>query len=246
MKSRRVVGFILAGGKGTRLAPFTTFIPKPLMPIGDLPILEVVIRQLKAVGVSEVVLAVGHHAQLIQAFVGDGSRLGIKVHYSLEAFPLGTAGPLKNFDFSSVEPFDALIVTNGDILTTLNLSRAIDAHFSNEAIATICINERCVNIDFGVIKFDQAQNLVGYDEKPSIHYNVSMGINILSSEALAHIPKDKFFNIPDLMIDLKENSKKVYCHKEPAYWLDIGRIEDYSEACKIFEDRRSEFLTDGI
>jgi NDP-mannose synthase len=244
MKSRKILGFILAGGKGTRLAPYTTFIPKPLMPIGDMPILEVVIRQLKNAGIDEIILAVGHHAQLIQAFIGDGSRFGVKVHYSLEDKPLGTAGPIKNFDFSSIETFDALVVINGDVLTTLNLKEALDAHFSNHAAASICINERSVNIDFGVIKFDENQELLGYEEKPSIHYNVSMGINILSLEALDYVPKDQFYNIPDLMLDLKKDSQKVYCYRGPAYWLDIGRIEDYSTACQIFEERRKEFLLD--
>jgi NDP-sugar pyrophosphorylase family protein len=239
-----LAALILAGGKGTRLKPYTTFVPKPLMPIGDLPIIEVVLKQLKHAGISDVTLAVGHLAQLIQSFVGDGTQLGLDIAYSREEQELGTAGPIGLLRSKLIET-DAFLTMNGDILTTLNYRRAIDFHFANKATATICVNRRTVAIDFGVIETDDAGRMTGYIEKPVIDYSVSMGINIFSPRVLNFIPQDKFFTIPDLMLSLRAANEPVFCFSEDAYWLDIGRVEDYQTACEVFEARRLEFLPNG-
>jgi NDP-mannose synthase len=240
----KIHAVLLAGGRGTRLKPYTTFIPKPLMPIGDLPIIEVILLQLKHAGIETVTIAVGHMAQLLQAFVGDGSRFGLEITYSSEESPLGTAGPLGQIR-EKMKSYDAVICMNGDVLTTLDYGVAIDAHFESGAEATICLNRRKVDIDFGVVESDKDGHLVAYKEKPTLFYDVSMGINILSPQAIARIPLGKFYNIPDLMIDIKESGATVNCHRQDCYWLDIGRVEDYSTACEIFESRKGEFVPDG-
>jgi NDP-mannose synthase len=165
---------ILAGGKGQRLRPYTTVLPKPLMPIGDMPILEVVLRQLKAAGVTRVTMAVGYLAELMQAFFGDGKRLGLQIDYSFEDRPLGTVGPLTLIP-SLAEETDFLMM-NGDVLTTLNPRHLIERHRSAGADVTIATYRREVKIDFGVIETDTEHLLTGYVEKPRFDYRVSMGI----------------------------------------------------------------------
>lgn len=237
---------ILAGGKGTRLKPYTTFVPKPLMPIGDIPIIEVVLKQLRAIGIRRVTLAVGHLAQLIQAFVGDGKNFGMEIDYSFETEPLGTAGPLSLIR-SRLEDTEFFLTLNGDVLTTLDYQKAIQFHLEKNAAATICLNRREVNVEFGVIRTAQDGSLLGYDEKPVLRYDVSMGINIFSPRALKQIAPGLSLNIPDLMLKLRDSGESVMCYRDPnCYWLDIGRVEDYHTACEIFEKRRSEFIpTDG-
>jgi NDP-sugar pyrophosphorylase family protein len=232
---------ILAGGKGTRLKPYSTFVPKPLMPIGDMPIIEVVLKQLKRAGVERITMAVGHMAQLIQAFVGDGGRFGLEITYSFETEPMGTAGPLSLMreELSREECF---IVMNGDVLTTLDYGRALAFHKAHGGAATICVNARQVPVDFGVIVSDAAGQLSEYREKPVLSYDVSMGVNIFSGRALASLPEGTFFNIPDLMLKLRAEKQKVMCYREDCYWLDIGRVEDYALACEEFERRRWEFF----
>lgn len=242
MNANSKIAVIMAGGKGTRLKPYTTFVPKPLMPISDLPIIEVIIKQLKQYGYTEVVICVGHQAQLIQAFLGVGEKLGIKITYSPENEPLGTAGPLGLLK-KKLMKYDTILSMNGDVLTTLNYEKALKFHIDSKSTATICTNRRQVNIDFGVLETDNDRNLIAYKEKPTIHYDVSMGINFLTPKALESIPEG-FYNIPDLMLQLAREQKKVSCYNEECYWLDIGRIEDYSLACEIFDQRRKEFLAD--
>ncbi len=235
---------ILAGGQGTRLKPYTTVVPKPLMPIGDVPILEVVLRQLGAAGIKRVTIATGYLAHLIEAFVGDGVRWGLDVDYSLEEHSLGTAGPIALLKEKLIGS-DVVIALNGDILTTLNYREAIDFHRNNAAAATICVNRREQFVDFGVIHSDETGRFQRYEEKPTLEYEVSMGINIFSTEALEYLLKPtEFDNIPDLITRLHEGGQKVFAYKEPCYWLDIGRVDDYNEATRVFDDRRSEFLPD--
>jgi len=241
MPSKHAV--ILAGGKGTRLKPYTTFVPKPLMPIGDVPIIEVILRQLRMAGFQSVTLAVGHMAQLMQAFLGDGSRFGLAIEYSVEEEVLGTAGPIGLLR-EKLAKFDVVLAMNGDVLTTMDYGAAIAHHLASKADATICLNRRTVAIDFGVIETDPQGFLVGYKEKPMLNYDVSMGINIFSPRAFDLIPKGSFYNIPDLMMDLRKDNRPVATYRGDCYWLDIGRVDDYSTACEIFESRRKEFLPD--
>ena len=239
MNNRNKAGraVILAGGKGRRLAPFTAVLPKPLMPIGDIPILEVVIRQLKYYGYDRITFSVGHLANLIQAFFGDGSKFGITFDYSVEDAPLGTAGPL-----TLAEGLDeSFLVMNGDILTTLDFKAFMEYHRSCNAMVTICIYPRQVKIDFGVIQTDKGL-LSDYIEKPTYSFDVSMGIYAFEPEALKYMKKGIYLDIPDLILRLKNAGGKIACYKPDCYWLDIGRLDDYETAVKVFEERKDQFL----
>jgi len=217
---------ILAGGKGTRLAPYTTVFPKPLMPLGDKPILETIIRQLKHYGFKEIVFAVGYLAELIRAYFGDGSAFGLRILYSKEEIPLGTAGPLSLI--SGLE--EDFLVMNGDILSSISYSELLKTHKKNNAAATIAVNRRVMNVDYGVIKYDDKGILQDYIEKPKLDYDVSMGIYVFNPKALKFIPKNEKLDFPDLMKTLVRSGEKVFCYKSDDYWLDIGRHEDYEKA----------------
>ncbi len=167
---------VLAGGKGARLSPYTKILPKPLMPMGDMPILEILLRQMKRSGVDEVFLTVGHLAELLRAFFQDGKWLGIDIHYSYEDQPLGTAGPLSLI--SGLD--DTFLVSNGDVLTTMDFRQLVDFHKQSGAIATISAHCRKVYIDFGIIQNNTKNEIIGYIEKPTYDYYVSMGVYVLS------------------------------------------------------------------
>jgi NDP-sugar pyrophosphorylase family protein len=232
---------ILAGGKGTRLAPYTAVLPKPLMPVGDMPILEIVIRQLKAAGVSHITLAVGHLAELLRAFFADGSRFGVHIDYSLEETPLGTAGPLTLIQGLD----DTFIMMNGDILCTLDYRKLVDSHKSSGAAATIATFSRNVNIDFGVIECDERNQLIEYIEKPTLKYRVSMGIYVFEPRVLRFLSQNQKRDFPDLIKDLIANGEPVQSYPFDGYWLDIGRPDDYARAIDEFDCRRQDFVANG-
>lgn len=232
---------ILAGGKGQRLRPYTTVLPKPLMPIGDMPILEVVLRQLAAAGVTRVTMAVGHLGELLQAFFGDGKRLGLTIDYSFEQQALGTVGPLTLIP--SLRSERDFLVMNGDVLTTLDYSQLIRRHRESAAAVTIATYRREVRIDFGVIESDPATNLLtGYVEKPSFDYRVSMGIYCFDSKVLDGLRPNAYCDFPDLIKRLVAAGERVASYPFDGYWLDMGRPDDYATAIDEFESRRSEFL----
>lgn len=235
-----MMAVILAGGKGVRLKPFTMVIPKPLLPIGDLPIIEVVIRQIAAAGIKRIALMLGHMAQLFIATFGDGSRWGVNIEYYIEDEPLGTAGSLKMLK----KPEKHLLVMNGDILTTLDYRRIVDYHDANNASGTIAVTLRKAHIDYGVIIKTKEGFLHEYREKPVLEYDVSMGINVLSSESLSFIPSENKFDIPHLMTALKSAGKRVACYQTDCYWQDIGRFEDYEQASADFVNDPKIFLPD--
>ena len=229
---------ILAGGKGTRLHPYTTVLPKPLMPIGDMPVLEVVLRQLKRGGFDRVTLAVSYLAELIEAYCGDGSRFGLDLRFSRERKELSTAGPLK-----LIKGLDETFLTmNGDILTTLDYAALVRHHKEQGAAATIAVHRRTVKIDYGVIESDGAGALDRYIEKPEYHYCVSMGINVFEPGVVDHIGEGERLTIPDLMLRLKGAGKKVGTFEPDCLWLDIGRPEDHEKAVELFESMRGTFL----
>jgi NDP-mannose synthase len=231
---------ILAGGKGSRLKPFTNSFPKPLVPVGDKAILEIVLLQLKQAGVVKVVLAVNHLAHLIRAFFGDGSQMGIEITYSQELEPLGTAGPLrlvKNLD-------EDFLVMNGDLLTTLSYKDLFNSHVKGGHVATIGTYEKELKIDLGVIQ-SQKGILTDYIEKPVKRFMVSMGIYAFHRSVVDLIPKEGRFDLPDLILKIRSHGSDVHCFQGNYYWLDIGRVEDYEEAGRIFEERRGEFLKGG-
>ena len=229
---------ILAGGKGTRLAPYTTILPKPLMPIGDVPIIEVVVRQLYKYGFREITLAVGYLAEILKAYLNDGQRYGIKLEYSEEKTPLGTAGPLKQISDLN----DTFLVMNGDVLTTLDYSKLIDFHKKNKGVATIAIHKRYVAVDFGVIGTDNKNKVTNYEEKPTLEYLVSMGIYIFEPRVLNYINLGEKLDFPDLVQRLLRNNEKIQGYLSDDYWLDIGRHDDYEKAIRDFETMRDKFL----
>ncbi len=236
--SRRAV--ILAGGKGTRLRPYTVVLPKPLMPIGIYPILEVIIRQLAHAGFDHITLAVNHQAEIIKAFFQNGERWGIRIDYSLEDQPLGTMGPLK---LISDLP-EHFLVMNGDILTDLDYSEFHDSHVAQNRTFTISSMRREHKIDYGVLDSDAAGLLCGFREKPSVAYEVSMGVYMVSSRALERIPAGRPYGFDNLMLDLMDTQSPATVKPFSGYWLDIGRPDDYAQAIDEFESMKSRFLND--
>lgn len=232
---------ILAGGKGTRLAPYTKILPKPLMPIGDLPILEILLRQMKRAGVAEVILTVGHLAELLRSFFQDGSRFGLRIDYSYEDKPLGTAGPLSLVRDRLNETF---IVSNGDVLTTLDLRQMIAAHRKSGAMAMIAMQMRQVKIDLGVLKCNGNLELTGYVEKPTFDFRVSMGIYLFEPSVLDYIPYNEYLDFPDLVLRLLEAGERVIGFPFDGYWQDLGRADDYEQAVQDFESLRPQILGD--
>lgn len=238
MNAKRAI--ILAGGRGTRLRPYTVVLPKPLMPIGEYPILEVIIRQLARAGFSRITLAVNHQAELIKAFFGDGSKWKITIDYSLEETPLGTMGPLKLIR----DLPENFLVMNGDILSDIDYGAFHDAHSAEKRLFTISSHVRQQMVDYGVLEVGPQQNLVGFREKPRSEYQVSMGIYMLSRNVLEYIPGDRPFGFDHLMLDLIKAGKRVSVQPFTGYWLDIGRPDDYAQAIDQFEAMRSQFLRD--
>ncbi len=232
---------ILAGGRGTRLAPYTKILPKPLMPIGDLPILEILLRQMKRSGVDEVILTVGHLAELLHAFFNDGSRWGLKINYSLEDKPLGTAGPLYLVRDQLTETF---MVSNGDVLTTLDMRDLVRFHRQSGAVATIAMHKRQVKIDLGVLQLNGSNDLVGYIEKPTYDFHVSMGIYIFEPRVLDYISENTYFDFPDLVLKMLDAQERVVGYPFDGYWQDLGRPGDYEQAVEDFEALRPLILGD--
>lgn len=229
---------VLAGGKGTRLAPYTKILPKPLMPIGEMPILELILRQMKMAGIDDVVLTVGHLSELMRAFFQDGKRLGINISYNYEDKPLGTAGPI-----AMVEGLDeTFMVINGDVLTTLRFDDLLRFHKDHNAVATIAAHQRQVKIDLGVIQWDKDHLISGYIEKPSYDYSVSMGVYVFDKRVVKYIPRGEYLDFPNLVHILIKAGEKVAGYPFEGYWQDLGRRDDYEQAIIDFENKRSEFL----
>ena len=230
--------FILAGGKGTRLRPYTVTLPKPLVPIGDMPIVEIIIRQLASKGFEHITMGVNHQADIIKAYFGDGKKWNIKIDYSLEETPLGTMGPLrliKNLP-------DNILIMNGDILTDLDYNELCKLHLDQAAGFTIAATDREQAIDYGVLELSDNHRLLGFHEKPHIPYIVSMGIYCCNKSILDWIPADRPFGFDQLMHALLKTENKVYVHKHNGYWLDIGRPDDYERAVEEWPNLAAQFL----
>jgi NDP-sugar pyrophosphorylase family protein len=230
---------ILAGGKGARLSPYTKILPKPLMPIGDMPILEILLRQMRLAGVGEAILTVGHLAELLRAFFQNGERLGIQLDYSVEDQPLGTAGPLS---LVAHRLNDTFLVANGDVLTTLDLKAFIAAHRASGAAATIASHVRQVKVDFGVLQMNGGDELSGYIEKPSYNFLVSMGIYAFEPRVLEFIPYNQYLDFPDLVLRLISAGERVMGYRFDGYWQDLGRPDDYEQALREWETLRPTIL----
>lgn len=234
--SRRAV--ILAGGKGTRLKPYTVVLPKPLMPIGDYPILEVVVKQLAIHGFGHITMAVNHQAELIKAFFSNGEKWGVSIDYSLEDKPLSTMGPLKLIK----DLPDNFLVMNGDVITDLDFAKFFERHVENGNLFTISSYLREQKVDYGVLESDQAGKLCGFREKPSLFYEVSMGVYMVNREVLNFIPADTPYGFDQLMLDLIAARRPASIEQFAGYWLDIGRPDDYLQAVDEFETLKSRFL----
>ncbi|MDA1082356.1 MAG: nucleotidyltransferase family protein [Gemmatimonadetes bacterium] len=234
--SKRAV--VLAGGMGMRLRPYTVVLPKPLMPIGDYPILEVVVRQLARCGFDRITMAVNHQWELIKAFFGDGAKWGVAIDYSLEDKPLGTMGPLRLIaDLPS-----HFLVMNGDVLTDLDFAAFHDEHARKDQLFTISSFRREQLIDYGVLDVDAGQMLSGFREKPRSEFEVSMGVYIVSRRAVDRIPDATAYGFDTLMLDLLKAREQVTVRRHDGYWLDIGRPDDYERAIEEFENMKARLI----
>ncbi len=236
--SKRAV--VLAGGRGTRLRPYTIVLPKPLMPVGDYPILEIIVRQLVSCGFDRITMAVNHQANLIRAFFGEGAQWGAAIDYSLEPRALSTIGPLKLVP----DLPEQFLLMNGDVLTDLDFSALTRIHENAGASFTISAARRRHTIDYGVLKAGASGRLVGFEEKPSVEYLVSMGVYVLNRSLLDRVPSDRPYGFDHLMNDLLQRSEPVHVAVHDGYWLDIGRPDDYRQALDEFERYKPQLLRD--
>lgn len=217
----------MAGGKGTRLKPYTTSIPKPLVPVGEKAIIEILLNRLKKNGVDEVFICLNHFAEMIVAFLGDGNKFGLKINYSLEDRPLSTVAPLKLIH----DLPDDFLVMNGDLLTDLDFSKLFQFHLQNSSLLTVATYSRKTKIDFGVIEIDPATNTAsGFREKPEYRFDVSMGVYAMNQKILNFVPDNEPFGFDHLMLKLLETRQRIAVFPYDGYWLDIGRPEDYEKA----------------
>jgi NDP-mannose synthase len=231
--SRKAI--ILAGGKGSRLGPYTTVLPKPLLPVGDRAILDVVVHQLRSYGFTELTLAVGYLAHLIEAVFGDGSDHRVAIEYHLERQPLGTAGALGTIEGLD----DTFLAMNGDVLTALDYAHLFDAHRRAGNILTIATHRRVVRTDYGVLQLNgrvgETSAVTGYEEKPEIPFTVSMGVYVAEPAMLDYVEAGSYLDVPDLVVRLLEEGQQVGSFLYDGYWLDIGRHEDYEKAIREYE-----------
>ena len=228
---------ILAGGRGTRLAPYTAVLPKPLMPVAGMPILEIILRQLKSHGINEVVLCVGYLGSLLAAYFGDGQQLGMRISYSYESEPLGTAGPLGLVECLD----DTFIAMNGDLLTTIDYTAMVAFHRAHGGCATVGLANKQVKIDLGVIESDSGV-IKNYIEKPQLSYKVSMGIYVFEPSIVEHVKGAGRIDLPDLILRLIREGQAPMGFDSGCSWLDIGRLEDYAAASETFERDRAAYL----
>lgn len=222
---------ILAGGEGRRLQPYTFVLPKPLVPLGDKPVLEHLLDWLRDNGVNEATLAVGYLAPLIEAYFASKPP-GIALDYLREPKPLSTVGPLSLLRDRLTSTF---LVVNGDTHTDLNLGAMLALHKQRGAVATVAVHERAVPVDLGVIESDGDGRMTAFTEKPTLRYTAAMGVNLFEPAALAEIPDDAPMGFDALMLALLAAKQPVFTYRHPGFWFDIGRAEDYQRAQERFE-----------
>ncbi|MBT7994330.1 MAG: NTP transferase domain-containing protein [Bacteroidetes bacterium] len=227
---------ILAGGKGTRLKPYTISLPKPLVPIDDKPVLEIIIGSLITNGFDHITITLGHLGEVIKAFFGDGSKWGITIDYSFEDKPLSTMGPLKIIK----DLPDNFLIMNGDVLTELDYNKFYEDHVKKNNLFTVSTANRKSVIDYGVLEYNHSKTLTAFIEKPSYNYEVSMGIYMANKKICNYIPDNKAFGFDELMIKLLEEEIKVSVHPYDGFWLDIGRPDEYEKAIDYY--KRKEIL----
>jgi NDP-sugar pyrophosphorylase family protein len=230
---------ILAGGRGTRLKPFTVNFPKPLVPLGDRPVLEVLLNRLINSGVTDITLTLGHLAELVKAYFDHRKPLleRMRLRYVQETEPTGTAGSL------SLVPGldDTFLVMNGDLLTDLDFHALVRYHREKQALLTIATHTRRVKIDLGVLEFDDRCQILRYLEKPETSYHVSMGIYVYEPVVLRYIEPGRYLDFPDLVLRLLQRGERVCAFPSDCLWLDIGRPDDYARAQELFAEKREVF-----
>lgn len=226
---------LMAGGKGKRLYPLTAELPKPMLPIGDQPILGIILGKIRAQGFKRVVISINYLGELIQEFVGDGSRFGLEVTYIKETQPLGTAGSLSTLRVDSTE---TIIVMNSDLITEVNFRELVTFHEENSAIATICVREFVTQVPFGVVSVD-GPRVKAIDEKPAIRSLVSAGIYALNPKILDTVPENEYLDMPDLLSEMICSGFNVVAFPIHESWLDVGRPEDLHLARSEAESRET-------
>lgn len=230
---------ILAGGKGTRLQPFTVNFPKPLMPLGDTPVLEVLIRRLIHYGITDITLTLGHLAELVKAYFDHRRQLAqqIALRYVEEEEPTGTAGSVGLVTGLD----DTFLVMNGDLLTDLDFDALVRFHREQKALLTIATHARRVKIDLGVLQFNADYQITGYLEKPETLYHVSMGIYVYEPGVLEYVEPGRYLDFPDLVLRLLAHEERVCAYPTDCLWLDIGRPDDYAQAQQLFAEKKDTF-----
>ncbi len=223
---------IMAGGRGTRLAPFTKVLPKPLIPLGDYPILEIIICQLREAGFDEIILTVNYLAHLFEAYFGNGERQGVNIRYSLEDQPLGTAGPLSLIDGLGDEPF---LVMNADLLTDIDFRHLYCTHQAQQAAITMALYAKEYKIDFGVIETDETNRVLKCAEKPVLNYQINMGVYVVSPSVLTTIPRGRYYNMTDVIERLIPEEHGVYGYRFSGTWMDLGKVDDFDRVAAQFQ-----------
>ena len=222
---------ILAGGRGSRLDPYTRILPKPLFPIGDKPIAEILVRQLQLAGFHETIMCLGYLADFIKLYFQDGSCFGLPIRYSVETEPLGTAGPLRRVN----DLEENFLVVNGDELTTLDFRALFEHHLAMQADMTVAVQQKSISSSFGVLEIQDGQ-VTAYSEKPTINYWASMGIYVINKRILTLIPENERFDMPDLVKRLLSEQAHVSSYESQDLWFDIGTMADLEKAKVEFEN----------
>lgn len=236
-RGETVKAVIMTGGKGLRMAPYTQVLPKGLLPVGEQPLLEILVKQLAHHGFTHIIMACGYRANLIQAYFGNGKRWNVEITYQVEREPLGTAGPLKTIP-QLTEPF---LLMNCDVLTTLSFRTLWQFHTATDSLLTVAAKKQPIPIEFGVLETD-GNRIVDFLEKPVHHARVNMGIYVMEPDVLAYIPENRYFDIPDLIRALLAENKPVNCFENDALWLDVGRPVDLTKANELYRRWKDRFL----
>jgi len=232
---------VFAGGEGARLLPYTSVLPKPLLPVGDRPVLEIIIGQLRDSGITEVVLATGYLSSLIETYFGDGSNWGVEITYNREKTQLGTVGALA--EVPGLE--DTFIMMNGDVLATPLYRDLVEAHRRSGAAATIATKLQEIDVDYGVLQLGETveglRRIEGIDEKPCYSWPVSIGIYAIEPRVTRFVRPGHRMDLPDLVEALIEAGEIVAAYEHPGYWQDIGQLHDLEEAVRAYEGNVDEF-----
>ncbi|RXJ92881.1 alcohol dehydrogenase [Malaciobacter molluscorum] len=229
-KTNKVI--LMVGGLGTRLRPLTENTPKPMLKVGNKPILETIVEKFAEYGYINIVMCVNYKSHIIQDYFGDGKEFGVNIEYVLEKQRMGTAGALS---LLKEKPTESFFVMNGDLLTNVNFEHLHDFHIANNSIGTMCVREYDFQVPYGVVNIDGTK-ILSIEEKPTHKFFVSAGIYMLSPEVLQYIPKNKFYDMPTLFEKLINKKQNIISFPLREYWLDIGRMEEYKKANEEYDE----------